>query len=33
MDWIRTARQAQEISRQGEQIEQLLARVSRRSAV
>jgi hypothetical protein len=33
MDWVRTARQAQEISRQGEQIEQLLARVSRRSAV
>jgi hypothetical protein len=33
MDWIRTAREAQEVHRQGEQIEQLLARFSRRSAV
>jgi hypothetical protein len=33
MDWIRIARQTQEVHRQGEQIEQLLARVSRRSAV
>jgi hypothetical protein len=33
MDWVRIARQAQEAHRQSEQIEQLLARVSRRSAV
>jgi hypothetical protein len=33
LDWVRIARETQEISRQGEQIEQLLARVSRRSAV
>jgi hypothetical protein len=33
MDWIRIARQTQEAHRQSEQIEQLLARVSRRSAV
>jgi hypothetical protein len=33
MDWVRIARQAQEAHRQSEQIEQLLSRVSRRSAV
>ena len=33
MDWIRTAREAQEAHRQSEQIEELLSRVARRSAV
>jgi hypothetical protein len=33
MDWIRIARETQEASRRGEQIEQLLASVKRRSAV
>jgi hypothetical protein len=32
MDWIRTARETEEARQQGEQIEQLLSRVSRRSA-
>jgi hypothetical protein len=33
MDWIRKAREAQEANRQAEQIEQLLSRAARRSAV
>src|SRR5205823_1471042 len=33
MDWIRIARQDQETNRQAEQIEQLLSRAARRSAV
>jgi hypothetical protein len=33
MDWVRIARETQEASRQAEQIEQLLSRVARRSAV
>jgi hypothetical protein len=33
MDWIRIARESQETNRQAEQIEQLLSRAARRSAV